>query len=188
LPAQFSLEPLTRSPNYSRYLRRVLTLAKNPRGGKKGSGRGFWLPQLYELLSQFFTNPESLELVQAWATSGDDKKMRGAYLILTRTPRKFVFHDEQRIVEILAAADALGPEMLEHARQALSSAPTTGSRSGTAGEPFPEDVALKEQAREAKNRQTDPRAREFYDELERHATWAVEDQIRREEEFLDEGS
>jgi hypothetical protein len=186
LPAQFSLAPLTRSPNYGRYLRRVLTLAKNPRGGKKGSGRGFWLPQLYELVSQFFTKAESLDLVHAWATSGDEKKMKAAYLILTQVPRQFVFQHEQRVVEILAAADALGAEMLEHAGQALSSAPSTGARSGKAGEPFPEDLALKEQASEAKERQSDTRARAFYEDLERHASWAIEDQIRREEEFLDE--
>jgi hypothetical protein len=186
LPAQFSLEPLTRSKNYRRYLQRVLTLAKNPQGGKTGSGRGFWLPQLYEFLSQFFTNPTSLNLVQAWATSGDEKKMRASYLILTRAPRQFVFQHEERVVEILAAADALGPDMLERAQSALSASPTTGSRSGKAGEPFPEDVALKKQARDTKERQSDPRARDFYEQLERHAAWAIEDQIRREEEFADE--
>jgi hypothetical protein len=186
LPTQFSLEPLTRSENYRRYLWRVLTLAKNPHGGKKESGRGFWLPQLYELLSQFFTHPTSLDLAYAWATSGNEKKMKAAYLILTRTPRRFVFQHEEGIVAILAAADALGPDMLERARSALSTSPTTGSRSGTAGEPFPEDVALKEQAHDAKERQSDPRARDFYEQLERHAAWAIHDQIQREEEFLDQ--
>jgi hypothetical protein len=186
LPAEFSLEPLTRSPNYGRYLRRVLTLAKNPRGGRKGSGRGFWLPQLYEFLSQFFTNDQSLELVHSWATSREEKKMQAAYVILTRAPRQFVFQYEQRLVEVLAAADAISPEMLKQAEQALASSPSTGARMGKAGEPFPEDVALKEQAREAKERQSDARARSFYGKLEQHAAWAIEDQIRREEEFLDE--
>jgi hypothetical protein len=185
LPAQFSLEPLTGSPNYGRYLRRTLTLAKTPAGKNRGA-RGFWLPQLYELLSQFFTNVESMELLHLWATSGDAKKMKAAYLIITRAPRQFVFQHEERIIAILAEADKLGPEMVREAQTALATGPSTGARSGTAGEPFPEDVALKEQAQEAKKRQSDPRAREFYEELERHASWAIEAQIRREEEFLDD--
>jgi hypothetical protein len=127
LPAQFSLEPLTRASNYGRYLTRVLTVAKNPHIGNKGSGRAFWLPQLYELLSQFFTNPEALDLVTAWATSGDEKKMNSAFLILTQAPRNFVFQHEAQVVEILAAANAVGSEMLQHATHALG-AERLGSR------------------------------------------------------------
>jgi hypothetical protein len=86
----------------------------------------------------------------------------------------------------LAKAKQVGPETLKHAIGALFSSAISGVRSGTAEEPMPRDVSMKEQSEQIL--QSLPRfspAHKLYDGIRKHAEEGLAESRHVKESFED---
>ncbi|MFD8811958.1 hypothetical protein ACFV23_10850 [Streptomyces sp. NPDC059627] len=78
-------------------------------------------------------------VIDEYLDNSDPVKIKVTAAILSKAPRALVW-DTQFVRRCLRAADRHGDASLDSMRGALHSAAISGMRSGTPGEPFPEDV------------------------------------------------
>lgn len=106
--------------------------------------------------------------------------------MLAEAQPSFVFDYRGFVERVLERAKILGPEPLKDILGSLTGSAISGIRSGTPGEPMPQDVKMKERSEEALR--TLPRfspAFELYDELRRYAEQRIADSKRTKEAFED---
>lgn len=103
-----------------------------------------------------------------------------------QTPQSFVFEQHEFVVWMMRLARSHGADVLRKLGGALYGAAVSGSRSGTPGEPFPQDIKLRDRASEVLSGLTrqDP-AYELYSNLHRHAIHSIKMQ-EEEGRMMDE--
>lgn len=124
------------------------------------------------------------QLVQ-WMAGGSDRHARVAAAVLGEAQRDVIFDHSELVRSVLAAAHGIGPEAVRRISSSLHMATSSGVRSTTLGEPFPEDVRVEKHALEVLSTLSrwDP-AYELYEGLLRSARSGIEWQ-RREKEAMD---
>ena len=129
----------------------------------------------------------SLDVLSEWIDSGDRNKIEAVGYLLSDTPKAFVFQNVNFVCNLLEQAYNLGDECYNTVSRSLFQAVTSGSRSGTPGEPFPEDVAIKEQsAAVAKKLVAESPSHQFYESLGKEAQGSIKFWEKRWEEQFDE--
>jgi hypothetical protein len=124
------------------------------------------------------------QLVQ-WMGGGSDRHARVAAAVLGEAQRDVIFDHSELVRSVLAAAHGIGPEAVRRISSSLHMATSSGVRSTTLGEPFPEDVRVEKHALEVLSTLSrwDP-AYELYEGRLRSARSGIEWQ-RREKEAMD---
>jgi len=117
--------------------------------------------------------------LEAWVEGGGAERLSFVLPIIRDVPGDFVFKHQDCVLRLFRRAKSHGAKMLRALRSTLFSGAAFGSRSGTPGEPFPEDLELRQKATEtlAKLGRFDP-AYEFYADLVKHAEHEIERQRR----------
>lgn len=116
------------------------------------------------------------------AAAGDAATLRSVAALVSEAPMMFVFEQVDFVRELLTLASRHDPVVQRDVRSWLSRSASSGTRSGVPGEPFPEDVAQRDECRKliAALSRTDP-ARRFYVDLERAAEQSIEWALRVDE-------
>ncbi len=109
--------------------------------------RSYFGPNLFKMVSAGF-DETTLKVLQEWIVSGDKQKLEAAASLLSKAPRTFVFMQSQYVVMLLEQAEKQGKKCYERVCSWLMSTATAGSRSGTPGQPFPEDIHLRDRSHE----------------------------------------
>src|SRR6266540_4315793 len=98
--------------------------------------------------------------------SGEPHRLKAVALVVGEAPRSFVFTEEDFVVDLLQMAQGAGNEVYRRVDGALYGSALGGLKTGTAGEPMPADIQLRDRAREARKRWASvPVARAFYEQL-----------------------
>lgn len=98
-------------------------------------------------------DPEVKRRVRAaWVASGDPSLILCAAQSFRQEPPQTLFTEEEGVVALLRAASRLGSELHGSVASKLLAASSNGARSGTPGEPMPEDVAIRDQAKNVAHR------------------------------------
>jgi hypothetical protein len=102
--------------------------------------------------------------------SSDPNQVKAAGALLKEAPPGFVFAQPVFVASLLEHAGSLGQDTLEVVQGELSSTTISGTKHGTPGQPFPEDVHMRDRASEqlAALPKGSP-AWKFFAELRRHA-------------------
>jgi hypothetical protein len=87
-----------------------------------------------------------LDVVAAWMSAGTDRHARVTAAVLRESQKDIVFTHPQFVHNILDAAQAIGPEAVKSISASLYVATSSGVRSTSPGEPFPEDLRLEKHA------------------------------------------
>lgn len=119
-------------------------------------------------------------------TSGQPDQFYAVCAILHDLPKSIVWENVDFIVKVLHTAEQLGGDNLKNVSSALHSAIVLGGRSGTPGQPFPEDVEQRDRA--AKIAQTLPYGsieQKFYKSIERSAQESIRWHLESDEKLLD---
>ena len=127
---------------------------------------------------------EFIELLQDWVDKATSEDIHVIGQILKDAPSEIIYTQRPFVVHALEKAKEFGKESVEGMRKALLNAAITGLRSGTPGEPFPEDLRMKEEAEKAMAEL--PRfspAYRLYDALKQHSEWGIQSSLREREEF-----
>ena len=89
-----------------------------------------------------------VELLANALASGTEKLMLAVAAVLHEAPRTFIWDRPDFVRTALQAADQLGEDVLRDMVGALWDATTSGIRSGTPGEPFPETIEQRDKSRD----------------------------------------
>lgn len=174
------LQGFSSTPHYADVLREV----RNKTLEKDWQTR-FWIPKLFKTLSNNFDDT-GIEVLLEWVLSGEKEKLEGVGVIIEDAPENFIFQNPNFVSKMLLAAKPYGQEMMKSTRNALAHSAIFRSKHGTPGQPMPEDVELKKNSEKMMaNFPKGSPEYELYESLLKHASWEIEDQLRRDEELLE---
>lgn len=147
-----------------------------------GWHRPFWAPQLFLLVASTIDD-EVLEILKDWAGSSDPRRLEVISHLLREAPRELVLTRVDWVTELLELAYALGADCYEKVSSSLHAAVVSGTKSGTPGKPFPEDIEQRDRsARIAKGLPSGTPAQRFYASLARSAEASIRWTQQRHEE------
>jgi len=123
-----------------------------------------------------FRDPTCFAVLGAWIEHGEAKHFRLLGQLLREAPSALVFDQPSFVEDVLKAARNRGKSVHRDMTFAFYASAAHGMRSGTVGEPFPEDLVLKDRAQRMLSTMSKAHpAFGLYDDLVRHA----EDNIKR---------
>ncbi len=146
----------------------------------------YWIPQLFREISSGFESATSLKVLDEWIDSGNADRITAAAHLLSEARPEFVFKHIGFASNLLERAHAESDDCYRSVSSSLATSAQSGGRSGTPGQPMPQDVALRDQS-SAVAKQFDagsPTSR-FYGSLAEHARASIKKQLLRDEELLD---
>ena len=90
-----------------------------------------------------FSNDDTAMFLR-WMRSGDERHFKVVAAILREVSNRFVIDHAEFIQELLYFAEGSSPKSVEMLTSSVYAATVSGSRSGTPGEPFREDLEMEE--------------------------------------------
>lgn len=146
----------------------------------------FWLPVLFQNISEDH-GEKPLEALKTWTNSTDPKKLHAVSLLLRNAPTRLLFEQKTYVIDLLNKAHARGDECYRTVSSNLFCCGVQGERSGSPGEPKPQDELLRNGAREVMQAlQMGSPPYRFYASLDRYAEENIKDDlIRFEEDFAE---
>ena len=172
---------LAASPDHENILREIRDTSLEP-----VSPVEYWIPQLFREASLDFESAASLKVLNEWINSGDAGNIKSAAHLVSRAQPAFVFKNIEFVANLLERAHSAGSDCYQSVTSNLASSALSGTRSGTPGQPMPEDVAIRDQATVVMN-QLDagsPPYR-FYDSLAKSAEASIHEKLLRDEELFE---
>jgi hypothetical protein len=140
------------------------------------------LRELYKLRSQNFSSA-SLPVLAEWVDSGEGVKVQAVGRLLAKSSHGFIFANDAFVSNLLRQAFAASEECYDSVVANLFGSAISGMRSGTAGQPFPEDIQMRDQARQISDQlPTGSPEYRFYLGIAATAERSIADQIARSEE------
>jgi hypothetical protein len=101
------------------------------------------LADLYHDASQQF-GPAGIDVLAEWLLGGNQQQMETAACLLEHAPSSFVFDQLELVSRALDRAEALGGGCCRRVGFAFYRIAMSGMRSRTTGEPYPQDIALRD--------------------------------------------
>lgn len=116
-----------------------------------------------------------VEFLRQWIASAGREGFAVVTSLARETKPSFIFEQHEFVIWLMRLARSYGTDILRKMGTALYCAAVSGSRSGVPGEPFPQDIKLRDCAAEVLSGLTrhDP-AYELYFDLHRHAIQSIE--------------
>ena len=144
----------------------------------------FWLPKLFKYVSEGYCKT-SLEVLTEWVDSGEAKKIEAVATLLKDAEPGFIFREVNFVSRVLEKAYSVSDECYRRVSSDLSSCAISGTRSGTPGQPMPQDVALRDKSKEITKRfpPGSPTSR-FFHSLIQYAETAIQETLARDEEIF----
>lgn len=126
--------------SYEKILRQVRDWASVETGNWMRSHYG---ADLFKMVSAGFDGA-TLNVLGEWINSNDTKKLESAAALLSEAPSGFVFAHPEYVVNVLEQAKKQGEACYKRVSSWLYGSAISGSRSGTPGQPFPQDIAQRD--------------------------------------------
>ena len=181
LEFQDPLIGLSASPDHENILREIRDTSLEP-----VSSVEYWIPELFREASLDFESAASLKVLNEWINSGDAGKIKSAARLVSRAQPEFVFENVEFTSNLLERAYAASFDCHRSVASNLTSSAISGARSGTPGQPMPEDVALRDKALAATSQfdAGSPPYR-FYDSLVNFSEASIREDLLRDEELFE---
>jgi transcriptional regulator with XRE-family HTH domain len=98
--------------------------------------------QLFDVMFRPFDDL-LVSILRDWTDAATEADIQVIAKILSEAHRRFVFEQREFVVHFLTKAQQFGKEVVDRAVSSLFGSAISGLRSGTPGEPFPEDLRMK---------------------------------------------
>lgn len=152
---------------------------------RKEDSDTFWLPNLFYDISR-----NHFEFAFSYITNlikSDDFVTVGiGTQLLRKYNNSLVFARQDWVRELLSHGKSKGTQFYDEIRYSLFRLAIPTSKSGTAGHPMPQDVALVENSTAAIAKATLDYERKFFAELKEHGEREIAETIKRNQKYLDE--
>ena len=109
--------------------------------------RSHYGAELFKLVSAGF-GEATLKVLDEWIMSSDKRQLESAVSLLSEAPNSFVWERSEFVIRILEQAHKFGNASYERVCSSLYSSVIQGGRSGTPGQPFPEDITQRDRSLE----------------------------------------
>ena len=153
---------------------------------EQGQSIGYWIPQLFREISLGFESATSLIVLDEWINSGNANRIKAAACLVSGAQPGFIFKHVGFVSNLLERAYAASDDTYQAVSSTLASTALSGARSGTPGQPMPEDVAAREQAKAvAGTFNAGSPAYRFYASLAESAEATIRFQLLRDEELFE---
>ena len=173
------LTGLATSPEQENLLREIRDASLKPGWAVERS-----IPQLFREVSSGFKSAASLKVLNEWINSGDPAMIESAARLVSGAPPGFVFKHVDFVENLLDRAHAMSYDNYRRVGGNLMSSVLTGTRSGTPGQPMPEDVAIRDQATAVASQfDAGSPAHRFYASLAESAKTSIMNALLRDEEL-----
>jgi hypothetical protein len=141
--------------------------------------------ELFETMFHPFDR-ELISFLQDWLDTATPTDIRIMSHILREAAPEFVFQHRPFVIRFLEKAKQYGKDVFDNAVSALYCSAVQGMRSGTPGEPFPEDLQMNEEADKALSELSrfSPAYR-LYESLKQSAEQDIQRSIQERETFED---
>ncbi|MCJ9668532.1 MULTISPECIES: helix-turn-helix domain-containing protein [unclassified Neorhizobium] len=157
--ASVSSSERIRPCNYGAWRNQPLRFKKSPDGAmvmqeiaawirENRSRKGLFTYHARHLFHAMFApfDTEVVAFLSDWLATAEEKDIETIAMILREADRDFVFRHEAFTVSLMDRAQQFGPETMRMVGAELFGSAVSGVKSGTSGQPFPQDISLKEQA------------------------------------------
>jgi len=143
--------------------------------------------QLFAAVAQNFDHPDVMSFVEdTIANLRDEASVRAVSSILRNMPRDLFLTNPSLVSRVLEAAAKVSEDAVGEVGGAMHGAVTSGSYTGSPGQPFPRDVQQRDQARAiASTLAPGSWTERFYRSLEKSAEERIRWQAERDQKFLD---
>lgn len=132
-----------------------------------------WFGHLVRALCKI-NDPVFVDFFRQWVASGGSAGFPIAVAVVREAPRHFVFEHQEFVIWMMRMMRSYGMDPLRRANSALYASAVSGMRSGIPGEPFHEDIALRDKAAETLSGLTKQEpAYGLYSDLHRHALQSI---------------
>ena len=170
---------LATTPSHEECLREIRDASLEP-----GGSVGYWIPLLFREISSGFESAASLKVLEEWINTGSGDRIKAAALLVSSADPSFSFKNVEFVSNLLERAQVASYDCYQSVSSNLSRSARSGIRSGTPGQPMPEDVAMRDQAAAVASRfdSGSPTFR-FYDSLAKSAETNIRYQLLRDEEL-----
>ncbi|MEX2587622.1 MAG: helix-turn-helix domain-containing protein [Actinomycetota bacterium] len=130
------------SNNFMGVIERLLvwTLDKGRSGPKS-----FWSPLIFKAVVGIFDDV-ILQALGEWLLDSDPSKIKAAAQLLRHAPAALVWENASWVRSVLENADSISSDCYSEVASAFHSAVISGTRRGTPGEPFPQDVEQRDKS------------------------------------------
>jgi transcriptional regulator with XRE-family HTH domain len=102
-------------------------------------------PEIFKAVSAGYDDV-TMRVISEWIVSSDPQQVQTAANLLSEFPSSFLWDHSDLVVDLLERARKLGEECYKRVSSSLHSAAIQGSRTGTPGQPFQEDIDQRDQA------------------------------------------
>jgi transcriptional regulator with XRE-family HTH domain len=102
---------------------------------------------LFKLVSSSYDDV-TLKVLGEWVDSTDEKQLEAVADLLTEANTSFIWENQQYIINILEQAQKHGIACYKRVCSSMHTLAVHGGRSGTVGEPFPEDIIQRDRSYE----------------------------------------
>ncbi len=175
------LNGISLSPHYKKILRKVRDRSLSPDWQDS-----FWLPKLYSYISENFSLA-SLEVLNEWVNIGDEEKINAVGLLVKEASSDFVFSHSDFVSNVLTNAQEISDDCYKKVRSNISDSVLYGCRSGTAGQPSPQDENLRDKAQELMGKyQPGSTTWNFYNYLCEKGKMSIKNWLERDEEMMED--
>lgn len=129
---------------------------------------------VFKMISSSF-DESTLKIIDEWISSGESAKVDAVGMLLSEAPSNFVFTRSDYVVALLEIAGGLGSKTYDSVTSSLFGAAISEGKTGTPGQPFPQDIAQRDSAYDMVKRLPDgSHAHKFYKMLYNHALSNIE--------------
>jgi hypothetical protein len=184
-PTPFGLEELfaqiADTPAHAPIVRVLAGALKEPDVLKR-----YWFTKLFGLVAGSF-GPSTLGVISELAEDKTEESYKVITTLLQEVPREFIFSEKDLCANLLEVANGISRQAFKGISGALLGSSQSGGFMGIPGEPFPQQVSIKERAAKLATEYAEsPVVANFYREVAQMAQEMIDNQLARDEEEFGE--
>jgi len=144
-----------------------------------------WLPKLFCAASDNFGST-AINVLHEWIENNDPLELKAVAYLVSDAPRNFVFDKIEFVAELLEKAFNIGDDVYKDICSYLYKSAVYHSKSGSPGQPFPEDIEVRDKSKMAIDMfPIGSPTWQFYNDLINAAKSDIKHTIERNEEMAD---
>jgi hypothetical protein len=146
----------------------------------------YWFTKLFGLVAGSF-GPATQAIISELAENKTEENYKLIAILLQEVPREFIFSEKDFCAKLLEAANRISEQAFKNISGQLVASSQSGGFSGIPGEPFPQQVSIKDRAAKLATEYADrPIVAKFYSAVAQFAQEMIDKQLERdEEEFVE---
>jgi hypothetical protein len=146
----------------------------------------YWFIKLFGLVAGSF-GPATQAIISELAEDKTEENYKLIAILLQEVPREFIFSEKDFCAKLLEAANRISEQAFKNISGQLVASSQSGGFSGIPGEPFPQQVSIKDQAAKLATEYADrPIVAKFYGDVAQFAQEMIDKQLERDEEEFGE--